>query len=157
MKRLDEIHLLGTSFTMCVEEWPNGGLRSMFTVLILCSQYILPVIVLPSFYYNVRIILSANCYSFWFITSHCVQILTYLQEQQEDSFGEERKLKKLTLILAFLAIIFAVVQKVSTFRKLYKTYCRCPIYLSIFSSRWLNLDSYSYQMLMSEFKKSEVA
>ena len=115
MKRLDEIHLLGTSFTMCVEEWPNGGLRSLFTVLILCSQYILPVIVLPSFYYNVRIILSANCYSFWFITRHCVQILTYLQEQQEDSFGEERKLKKLTLILAFLAIIFAVVQKVSTF------------------------------------------
>ena len=38
-----------------------------------------------------------------------LQILSYLQHQQEDSLGiEKKKLKKLTLILSFLAIIFAV-------------------------------------------------
>lgn len=31
-------------------------MKSMFTMLFLFSQYILPVIVLPGFYYNVTII-----------------------------------------------------------------------------------------------------
>ena len=50
---LEEIEMLGTSFTVCVESWPHNLMKSIFTMLILFSQYILPIIVLPGFYYNV--------------------------------------------------------------------------------------------------------
>ena len=53
LQTLEEIKILDTSFSICVENWPHLMMKSMFTMLFLFSQYILPVIVLPGFYYNV--------------------------------------------------------------------------------------------------------
>ena len=58
LQSLEEIEMVDTSFTMCVESWPHNLMKSIFTMLILFSQYILPIIVLPGFYYNVR---QDNC------------------------------------------------------------------------------------------------
>ena len=65
LQSLEEIEMLDTSFTVCVESWPHNLMKSLFTMLILFSQYILPIIVLPGFYYNVRhnnILDKSDCY-----------------------------------------------------------------------------------------------
>ena len=98
--------MLNTSFTVCVESWPHNVMKSIFTMLILFSQYILPIIVLPWFYYNVTpntIIMISNDNS-----TLSSQMLKFLQQNQQSQEIERKKLKKLTLILTCLAVVFAV-------------------------------------------------
>ena len=44
----------GQAFSMCLEHWPSEAARTVFTLVILLSQYILPLIILPCFYCSVR-------------------------------------------------------------------------------------------------------
>ena len=98
--------MLDTSFTVCVESWPHNLMKSLFTMFILFSQYILPIIVLPGFYYNVR---QDMVIIMMIITS--LQMLKFLQNNQQSQEIERKKMKKLTLILTCLAVVFAVRSK----------------------------------------------
>ena len=95
--------MLDTSFTVCVESWPHNLMKSLFTMFILFSQYILPIIVLPGFYYNVR-----QDMVIMMILILSLQMLKFLQNNQQSQEIERKKLKKLTLILTCLAVVFAV-------------------------------------------------
>ena len=39
---------------MCLEHWPSEAAKTVFTLTILLSQYILPLVILPCFYCSVR-------------------------------------------------------------------------------------------------------
>ena len=44
---IETIDLPWTSYTMCVEAWPRSWMKTSFTIIILCIQYLMPLIVLP--------------------------------------------------------------------------------------------------------------
>lgn len=44
---IENVDLPWTSYTMCVEVWPTPIMKNTFTIIILCVQYLLPLIVLP--------------------------------------------------------------------------------------------------------------
>ena len=51
---IQTISLPWTSYSMCVEVWPHNYMKNAFTILILCIQYLLPLIVLPVVHSQVR-------------------------------------------------------------------------------------------------------
>ena len=52
---IETIYLPWTSYSMCVEIWPHPYMKNAFTILILCIQYLLPLIVLPVVHSQVMI------------------------------------------------------------------------------------------------------
>eukprot|EP00090_Calanus_glacialis_P030598 TRINITY_DN49497_c0_g1_i1.p1 TRINITY_DN49497_c0_g1~~TRINITY_DN49497_c0_g1_i1.p1 ORF type:complete len:192 (+),score=70.90 TRINITY_DN49497_c0_g1_i1:74-577(+) len=78
---------------MCVEVWPHPYMKNTFTILILCIQYLLPLIVLPVVH---------------------SQILKFLEENSgmaADSRRKEKERKRnkrMTFVLSCIAVTFAV-------------------------------------------------
>ena len=99
-----------TQYSMCVEVWPHPYMKNTFTLLILCTQYLLPLIVLPVvhalvFTYN-NLLLFYQRLSF--------KILRFLEQNSgmaQDSRRkekEQKRNKRMTFVLSCIAVTFAV-------------------------------------------------
>ena len=54
-QEIEEVSLPWLQYSMCVEVWPAQWMKNSFTIIILCIQYLLPLIVLPLVHSQVRI------------------------------------------------------------------------------------------------------
>jgi len=90
---LETVDLPWTKYSMCVEVWPQTYMKNTFTIIILCIQYLLPLIVLP--------------------TVHS-QILKFLEQNSGQALDgkrrekERKRNKRMTFVLSCIAVTFVV-------------------------------------------------
>jgi len=90
---LETVDLPWAMESLCVEVWPHPYMKHTFTILVLCAQYLLPLIVLPVVH---------------------AQILKFLEQNSGIALDSRRKEKerkrnkRMTFVLSCIAITFAV-------------------------------------------------
>ena len=90
---METISLPWTDYAMCVEAWPHQYMKNAFTILILCIQYLLPLIVLPVVHSQILKFLEINtCFS------------SDAKRQEK----EKKRNKRMTLVLSCIALTFLV-------------------------------------------------
>jgi len=77
----------------CMEFWPHPQMKNAFTILVLCRQYLLPIIVLPVVHSQILAFLERN------------SGLAIDARRQE---RERKRNKRMTFVLSCIAITFAV-------------------------------------------------
>jgi len=90
---IESVDLPWTSYSMCVEVWPTAFMKSSFTIIILCVQYLMPLIVLPVVHSKILKFLEEN-------TGFALDA-----KRQEK---ERKRNKRMTLVLSCIAVIFVI-------------------------------------------------
>ena len=107
---------------MCVEEWPNEFMKNTFTIAILCFQYLLPLIVIPSVHSKVCLeckpLNNNNIYKIYndhhVLSALFIQILNFLEKSSGPALDlrrkekERQRNKRMTFVLSCIAVTFAV-------------------------------------------------
>jgi len=90
---LETVDLPWTQYSICVEVWPHPYMKNTFTIIILCIQYLLPLIVLPVVHSLILKFLEQN---------------SGLALDSRRKEKERKRNKRMTFVLSCIAVTFAV-------------------------------------------------